>query len=469
MKTTVEKHIKRLLLTALMLVMLVTPVLAEGGIEDLELTGTAIILIERNTGRVLYERNADQQIYPASMIKIMTATLLLEYFEPEEIIQVGREVNEVPFGSSVAGHNVGEHVSVHNLVRGLMLPSGNDTANVVAMNVARRVSGNDDLTFAEAEKIFVGLMNDKARELGANSTHFTNAHGFHDDDLYTTVRDLSLIIKNATEIPIIKSVGAEVEFIGPSAVGVGLQTRDIHWRNSNRLLDGEFYNPDVTGLKTGYHTPAGWCLAATGTRNGVEVISIIADSLSVERWGDTTAMYDYVFDNFRIETIHTGADTISEIEIANPRWGDDPLLKTIGTKDFSYLFNADELSRIQRTVYWNEDVSFVDDNDNLFFVAPFLRGDILGEVVYTLDDQEIFRDNIIITNDVEEWSYGASLVFVINFLRANPFSIYGLSFILGLIFLSMAVYKVTSLVIYFSIRKTKNRAYSQKPKMKRRY
>lgn len=461
--------INKLFVSSLLIMLLLCQtVFGATGIEELdELTGTAIILIERSTGRVLYERNADQQVYPASMIKMMTATILLEHMDTNDIIIVGREVNEVPFGSSVAGHSVGDYITVRNVVRGLMLPSGNDTANVVAANVARVVSGRDDLSFSEAEEIFVGLMNEKAKELGMNSTHFTNAHGFHDPEMFTTVRDLVKIAKYATEIETIKETVAEIEFVGTGVDIPDVQTQDIRWRNSNRLLEGEFFNPDVTGLKTGYHTPAGWCLAATGTRNGIEVVSVIADSLSVERWGDTTTMFNYVFDNFTIETIHTGSEMISEIGIANPRWGDDELIETTGTKDFSYLFSYDELARIDKWIVWDNEL-MEEVEGEMLFTAPFVKGDILGEVRYVLDGEVIFSDYIVITQDVEEWSYGASLVFVVNYLRANPLSIYGLSFILGLIFLSIAVYKLVYFIIYFSNRKTKQRAYKQKPKLNTR-
>lgn len=99
---------------------------------------SSAILIEKNSGTVLFEKNADKKMYPASMTKILTALILLDYFEPSDIIVVGAEVNEVSLDSSKAGHRRGESISVENLIRGLIIPSGNDTSEVVACAVAKK-------------------------------------------------------------------------------------------------------------------------------------------------------------------------------------------------------------------------------------------------------------------------------------------------------------------------------------------
>ena len=435
--------------------------------EELEsLTGTAIILMERSTGRVLYERNPDQLIYPASMIKVMTALLLLTHFQPDDIVRVGREIYYVPVGSSIADHWFGDHVSVEVLLHALLLPSGNDSANVAAANVARVVSGQD-MPFPEAEAFFTGLMNDKARSLGATRTNFTNAHGFHDEAMQTTVRDLALIADYATRNPDIYRVAQVVSWSGPSAPGEGLQTREFSWLNTNHMIrpGGEFHHPNVTGLKTGFHTPAGWCFIGTGMRDGMEVITVIAGSYASERWVDTAELMNYAFHTYAMETVHEGQGVVETIAIYNPRWGDESEIETIGTQDFAYLLSQAELDRIQRTIHWDE--ALLAESEELAFVAPFTAGAILGQVVYTLDGRELFRDQVVLNEDVLEWSYGASMIYVINSLRENPFSIMGLSFMLGGIFLLMALYKITAVIIHLSNRKTKKRGYPQPPKMKR--
>ena len=147
-----------------------------------ELTASAAILIEESTGTILYEKNADQKMYPASMTKVLTALVALDYFQPEELIKVGSEINEVSLDSSKAGHVVGETLTMKNAIRGLIIPSGNDSANVIAAAVARRAENDDSLSFRQCEAVFTDLMNKKAAELGAKNSHFANADGYHDDN-----------------------------------------------------------------------------------------------------------------------------------------------------------------------------------------------------------------------------------------------------------------------------------------------
>lgn len=435
--------------------------------NDLEVTGTAIILMERSTGRVLYERNADSLIYPASMIKVLTAIIALDYINPNETIRVGSEIYYTPVGSSIAGHVYGEYISGLNLIRALLLPSGNDSSNIVVANVARIVSGQN-LPFNEAELLFTNLMNERALGIGIKYSNFTNAHGFHDPNMQATVRELAMIADYAINNPIIRQIASEITFVGNSLPWADdiMLTSEFNWHNTNRLLAGEFHNPDITGLKTGFHTPAGWCLIATGSRNGIELISVIAGSYANERWVDTTALFNYAFNNYNIETVHLASNTITEIYIHNPRWGDPGSAEVLGSRDFSYYLTEDELNLIASNIVFFEDLMYIDYYGNaLSFIAPFSTGDIIGEIIYTLNGQELFRDNIMIQEDILEWSYLASFVFIANYLIENPFSIFGLSFILGLIFLGIVIYKVLSLISAFNIKRAKLRNISR-PKFK---
>ena len=150
-----------------------------------ELQAEAAILIEASSGTILYEKNATQKMYPASMTKMLTALVALDYFKPEDLIVVGSEINEVSLDSSKAGHELGETLTVENAIRGLIIPSGNDSANVVAAAVAKKAENDENMTFGKCEVVFTDLMNKKAEELGATNSHFANAHGYHSDDHYT--------------------------------------------------------------------------------------------------------------------------------------------------------------------------------------------------------------------------------------------------------------------------------------------
>ena len=174
-----------------------------------DVTASAAILIEESTGTILYEKNADQKMYPASMTKVLTALVALDHFKPEELIKVGSEINEVSLDSSKAGHVAGEMLTMKNAIRGLIIPSGNDSANVIAAAVARRAENNENLSFSQCEAVFTDLMNQKAEELGATNSHFANAHGYHADDHYTTGKDMALLSRAFMENKTLEEIANE--------------------------------------------------------------------------------------------------------------------------------------------------------------------------------------------------------------------------------------------------------------------
>ena len=414
-----------------------------------DMTGTSIMLVERNTGRILYERNADMLIYPASMIKVLTAIVMLDHLELDEIFVVGTEIQYVPFGSSVVGHVWGEHITGLNLLRGLMLPSGNDTANVVAAQVANRVSGLN-LPFQQAEAIFTDLMNERARQIGLTSSNFTNAHGFHDPLMQVTARDLIALADYAIGVPAIRQVAGEINHTGHTVPEnhpdfENILTRQVNWNNTNRMLVGIFHHPHVTGLKTGFHTPAGHTFLGTAEHNGIELISVIGGSYNETRFVDTARLFDYAFENYDFHLIHVGLNLIDEIEIHNPRWGDANYRPVFGTTNFVYFLNFEERNAVEQEIIFFDEFMYrsyyngynYNEDQPVRFVAPLYAGNIIGRVVYTLDGQELFFDHIVVTEDIIAWSYIESFWFVVNYLRENPFSILGLSVILGLIFLSI--------------------------------
>lgn len=450
---------KKIIRSAVVVILTVTaffpqPVWAQRVIDEnhplYELTGTAILLLERSTGRVLYERNADMHIYPASMIKVLTSIVMLDHIAMDDIVVVGNEIDYVPFGSSRVGHELGEHITGLNLLRGLMLPSGNDTANVAANRVATLVTGRV-LEFDEAQAVFTALMNERARQIGMTSSNFVNAHGFHDPDMQVTARDLAILADYAIDIPMIRQVAGEMSYVGytvpPEVEGwETMRTRHVTWNNTNRLLIGVFYHPDVTGLKTGFHTPAGHTFLGTAERNGIELISVIGGSYNETRFVDTSRLFDYAFDYYDFHPVHVGLNPVGAITIENPRWGEEAEVSVFGTTNFSYFLNQEELAAIEQIFIFDEAFLYhqetVESDDVLegeevtpTFLAPLHAGDVIGRVIYRLDGQDLFYDNVVITEDVLAWSYLSSFWYLVNYVQENPFSIFSLSLLLGVIFI----------------------------------
>lgn len=252
------------------------------------LTARAAILVEPTTMTVLYAHNEHERRAPASTTKIMTALLALERGRLSDTVTVSRRAAGIR-GSSV--HlRTGQRVSLHDLIHGLLLRSGNDAAIAIAEHVAG------------SEEAFVHLMNRRARELGASNTRFQNPHGLDHPEHFSTAFDLAHLARLAMILPTFKDIVAMREYVPPS-VGVP-------WRNTNRLLWGL---EGTVGVKTGTTGQAGNCLVAAASRDGLTLISVVLHS--ADRWRDTRALLEWGFQSFHPVTVASREDTLVEADV----------------------------------------------------------------------------------------------------------------------------------------------------------
>lgn len=177
-----------IVLTFMLLFMNIIPIAAQE--VSLPLQSEAVILIEEGTGKVLYEKNSNQKMYPASTTKVLTALIALENSDLNEVIKVGNEVYQVPLDASKAGHNPGDEITLKDLVTSLLLPSGNDSAFVIASHIAKKGTGNENLDINSAITQFANIMNERAKEIGVTNSNFVNPHGYHNENHYTTVYNI---------------------------------------------------------------------------------------------------------------------------------------------------------------------------------------------------------------------------------------------------------------------------------------
>lgn len=240
------------------------------------ITGRAAVVLDGSTGRVIWERDADRQLPPASTTKIMTTMLALESGRLDRVFEVS------PYAASQApsklGLRVGQRIDVEDLTYALMLKSANDAAVVVAEGLAGSVPE------------FAALMNQRARELGATNTHFHNPNGLPDDEHLTTPHDMALILRHALTVPGFREVA------GSSAKVIQIEDDRIHpvaLHSKNRLLNGYFV--PVLG-KTGYTRAAGRCFAGAAELNGRRVITVVFGASDM--WGDTRKLMEYGFSTF---------------------------------------------------------------------------------------------------------------------------------------------------------------------------
>ena len=201
----------------------------------------------------------NDRIYPASITKLFTAYVALQYLESDRQITVGDAIYTVPPDSSLAFIAIGEVFTTEQLIHGMLLPSGGDAARVIAAEVGRVISGRTDISDADAIALCIEEMNRQAGVLGMTGSHFVTPDGFHDPDHYTTMADLLILTKLCLDHPLIRQVVATREY------PITLSGRDTSWRNTNMLLHPasqhpEFYRETAIGLKTGFTGAAGRCL-----------------------------------------------------------------------------------------------------------------------------------------------------------------------------------------------------------------
>lgn len=278
-----------------------------------DLETESILLMDASTGEIIYEKAGDKPMYPASTTKILTALLAIELGNLKDVITIGTEVLAIPPNSSKAGHIPGEMILLEDLLMGLMLPSGNDSAISIACYIAKKQTQNSTLAVSEALDYFSKLCNERAKEIGAYQTHFINPHGYHDEEHYTTALDLALITKEA-----MKNLSFQKIVQVPSYTVETNKSKRL-WENTNLLLDSEkvevFY-PYATGTKTGFTTPAGECLVATANKEGAELILVLLNSPKNQRWEEAKQLFEYGFETLKIddETKNKSIESVEKIK-----------------------------------------------------------------------------------------------------------------------------------------------------------
>lgn len=258
-----------------------------------EIRAPSAVLYDATHGRMLYAKEENVRRYPASMTKLLTASVALSICELDEVMTVGTEIYMIQPDSSVAYLRRGQQLSLSMLLDALLLPSGNDAAYVIAVNVGRMLAQDETLDEKEAVAVFCRRMTAMAQEIGATHSQFVNPDGYHDPEHYTTAADMLKIAQFAMTFPAICDVSAR-----PVMTVSLVSGEEREWKNSNVLLnkDSPYYYPGATGLKTGYTDEAGSCVAAAATRNEVTLIAIVMGSASSgQRWRDTIQLFDYGF------------------------------------------------------------------------------------------------------------------------------------------------------------------------------
>jgi len=249
-------------------------------------------IYDLNTMVALHEKAADERMASASMSKIVTAITALRYVSPDTVFTVGTELQLVQPNASISFIARGHRLTLHQLLMGMLLPSGCDASYTIAVNVARIVSEDPTMSDQAAVEYFCGLMNDLAVELGAVSSHFVNPDGWDDAEHYTTVQDMAVFAARAMEYDTIREIVST-----PEKWVMFVSGENITWRNTNALLhqDSGYYLPGAVGMKTGTTTAAGNCLLSVVEKDGAFYVAVVAGSpTKTGRYEDTLKLLELI-------------------------------------------------------------------------------------------------------------------------------------------------------------------------------
>lgn len=335
------------------------------GNQQLVENAQAVVLYELTTQSLMYTWNPDTRVFPSSLVKIMTAMLVLEHGKLNDEVTVKKEVlATVPYDALMIDLAAGEKMSLENLLYCMLVSSANDAAAVLADYVAG------------SQELFVEMMNDKAAELGCRDTSFTNVHGLHNEQQYTTARDLARILAAAMENEQFRTVFGTKHYVVPATN----KAKERKLSSSNFLMNTDsmdiYFDERVTGGRTGITEDGRRCLAASASSNGLELISIVMGSESViEEDGYTTRIYGSF--NETKQLLDAGFQGFKGVQVLYPgqvlrSYAVDGKQLTVGTKSSASAIVPEDTT--------SGDLSYEYVNYEAELTAPISKGDKISSV-----------------------------------------------------------------------------------------
>lgn len=367
---------KKILIINLALFILISNLYFVHGNDGLpETSAGSVFIIDNRTNKVLYSKNENEKMYPASTTKILTAILTLENSNLDDVVTASYDaVMSIPDGYSTANIQIGEQLTVEQLLQMLLVHSANDAANILAEYVGGSVDS------------FVSMMNTKLNELGLDNSHFTNTYGKHDDNHYTTAHDLAYLFKYCLNNETFRKIAGSASCAIPDTN----ESQSRLYTSTNELLNpnSKNYYKYLTAGKTGYTSEAKECLVSSAYKNNLELICVILGSSN--RFNDTRNLYEYGFSNYEIKNVVNENDIATQIDVSNA---------TKDTKRLDLLVK-ETIPALVKSGETNIDLnSEVHLNDNIS--APITENETLGTITYKIDGIEYTTD-LIASHSVEK-------------------------------------------------------------------
>ncbi|MTI66672.1 MAG: D-alanyl-D-alanine carboxypeptidase [Firmicutes bacterium] len=354
--------------------------------DTLSIPAETAVLIDAKTGNVLYNKNMDKQMYPASTTKIMTAILALEKTDLDNIVTVDSKTPyETQQGdSSHIALRPGERLTMRDLLHALLIESANDAAVVIA----RYISGSVE--------DFSKLMNEKAKEIGAKNTHFTNPNGLPDENHTTTAYDLAIMAKYAMEKQTFREIVSKYKY----SISKTNKQPIRYLKSANRLLYGvgasnqinvngnyvDIKYDGVNGIKTGYTFAAQNCLVSSAKQGNKDLIAVVLHCQGRNVYIATHKLLNYGFENFESKKIAFKREFIENIKVEH---GDMPYVTGIIGKDLYINIPKGRDEDVKRNIVLGEKIQ-----------APIKENQVLGKVEYSLDDEILGTTNIVSATNI---------------------------------------------------------------------
>lgn len=339
-----------------------------------EIGAESAILMDIDTGVILYSKNIHEELYPASTTKMLTCLIAMEEGNLDDMVKFSHDaVFSVPSDGSKIGMDVGQSITLEECLYGVMVGSANEVANAVGEHIAGSIDG------------FVERMNERADELGCTNSHFCNTNGLFDENHYTSAYDLALIASEFFKNEMLCKIGNTARYhFEPTAT----QPDDFYLKNKHELITGELPYKGIMGGKTGYTDLARQTLVTGCEQNGMRLVCVIMKEESPYQFTDTATLFDYGFSNFsRINVADSDSkytiNSTSFFDTENDVFGHSDSFLYIDPNSSIILPNQTQFSDTQSTVVYDS----------------FAEKDKIAEIIYTFKGTPIGTANLLTTSD----------------------------------------------------------------------
>ena len=343
------------------------------------ISSDAAILIENSTNEIVFEKNSNQKLEPASVTKILTAILTIENTNLNDIVTVNsKAVSSIPDGYSIADLKPDEKISIDSLLKLLLVHSANDAANVLAFHIDGSIEA------------FANRMNEKCKKLNMTNTNFTNPSGMHDENHYSTAYDIAILMQYCSK----NSSFKKYSNLKSCKIPATNKSEERFFNNTNKMIldnnQSQYYYPYIISSKTGFTSQAKHCLASVANNNNLSYTCVILSAPTSDiRFNDTKYLFEYGFSNFGYKTIAKKGAVLSTIDIKN---GTDE------TKKLNLILDKD--INVFTNIHSNENNFLPQITIQNIPLAPIAKNKILGSASYNINEKT-YTANLLAESDVQ--------------------------------------------------------------------